>query len=109
DRRVAGELADGAVVVVDRPCGRRPGQHGQPEDDTSGDARPATEPATNPDPPANERKGTRLGPLPCRHECARPSEVSHKFSSGAAGSSGGGTRTHNHRLNRPPLCRLSYP
>jgi hypothetical protein len=24
-------------------------------------------------------------------------------------SSGGGTRTHNKRLNRPVLCRLSYP
>jgi hypothetical protein len=23
--------------------------------------------------------------------------------------SGGGTRTHNKRLNRPVLCRLSYP
>ena len=25
------------------------------------------------------------------------------------GSSGGGTRTHNLRINSPPLCRLSYP
>ena len=25
------------------------------------------------------------------------------------GGSGGGTRTHNLRINSPPLCRLSYP
>jgi hypothetical protein len=24
-------------------------------------------------------------------------------------SSGGGTRTHNLRINSPPLCQLSYP
>jgi hypothetical protein len=27
----------------------------------------------------------------------------------AVGCSGGGTRTHNLRINSPPLCRLSYP
>ena len=26
-----------------------------------------------------------------------------------SGGSGGGTRTHNLRINSPPLCRLSYP
>jgi hypothetical protein len=35
-----------------------------------------------------------------RHEVPPPSTL---------GGSGGGTRTHNLRINSPPLCRLSYP
>ena len=37
------------------------------------------------------------------HRTDRPAEILLEW------RSGGGTRTHNKRLNRPLLCRLSYP
>ena len=41
--------------------------------------------------------------------CPRQSEERAQRATCRSGSSGGGTRTHNLRINSPPLCRLSYP
>jgi hypothetical protein len=64
---------------------------------------------------------TRLGSSggPCSSSSARDGayvrRVERSIASMVSGdlrqtrSSGGGTRTHNLRINSPPLCRLSYP